>query len=285
MKLKLVFLLALVSSSLILSSTVIAISNDAEILELELQDTTNMTWPMLPGENLNDIARLFYPKNQAMQHQFITKTLRLNQQSQSNLNSATHFTAPTLLVIPTLKSLAYSKHKSNTSRKKPRIKKLQLSYDIGQEVAQMPAKLLQDYEWLISKNVFLKEELAKLNKKIVLLQTKLNNLKLIFDKTLNLGNMGLPSPVSPSPVSSSPVLPNIVSPNTVSPNIDSPATQLPASSKPIKKVFKNLSHAKFEIDLEGKKSAFVETNATQNLMLIILIAAILLVSSALALKK
>ena len=64
-----------------------------------------MTWPMLPGESLNDVARMFYPKNVEMQRLFIGKTLRLNAGTQSNLSMAQRFEKPTLLVVPTLKSL------------------------------------------------------------------------------------------------------------------------------------------------------------------------------------
>ena len=167
LNLNLVFLLALILSSLVLSTSIVAIADDALILDAELQDTNSMTWPMLPGENLNDVARLFYPKNQTMQQQFMAKTLRLSSNIQADLNPVKRFETPTLLVIPTLKSLSYSKNGTNESRKKPRKQKLQLSYDIGRTIEQVPAKLLQDYQWLVSKNAFLKEELAKLNKKII----------------------------------------------------------------------------------------------------------------------
>ena len=166
LNLNLVFLLALILSSLVLSTSIVAIADDALILDAELLDTNSMTWP-LPGENLNDVARLFYPKNQTMQQQFMAKTLRLSSNIQADLNPVKRFETPTLLVIPTLKSLSYSKNGTNESRKKPRKQKLQLSYDIGRTIEQVPAKLLQDYQWLVSKNAFLKEELAKLNKKII----------------------------------------------------------------------------------------------------------------------
>ena len=63
LNLNLAFLLALILSSLVLSSSIVAVADDALILDAELQDTNSMTWSMLPGENLNDVARLFYPKN------------------------------------------------------------------------------------------------------------------------------------------------------------------------------------------------------------------------------
>lgn len=282
----LVFLLVLVFSSLVLSSNVIAVVDDGLVLEAELQDVNSMTWPMLPGENLNDVAHLFYPKNQAMQRQFVAKTLRLSTNIQANLKPEKRFEEPTLLVIPTLKSLSPIK---KITRKKPRKQKqkLQLSYDIDQAMEQVPAKLLQDYEWLVSKNAFLKEELAKLNKKIIFLQTKLDGLKLIFDKTLNLANTGLPSTDSQSTDSQSTDLPG-----TASASADLPATNMPA-----KKLFKNLSNTKLEVEIVNKKSNILETmtartpaaeNATfsnTNLIIVAIASLVMLIAAALALKK
>ena len=284
-----VFLLALVLSSLLLSSKVIAISDDGLVLEAAQQDAASMTWPMLPGENLNDVARLFYPKNQAMQRQFIAKTLRLNTNNHANLNAAYRFEAPTLLVIPTLKSLSPI---TSIGRKKPRQQKLQLSYGIGQALEQVPAKLLQDYEWLVTKNIFLKEELAKLNEKIVFLQTKLTDLKLIFDKNLNFPTT-----------------------NTGALTANPPMSSLPADNLPAKKVFKNLSNTqsntepknrpniKLDVELVNKKSQAAPTenlqsptaippvagslfeNVNSNLMIAAIVALIMFVAAALALKN
>ena len=122
LNLNLVLLLLLILSGVALSTSVAAIADDALISDAELQDINSMTWPMLPGENLNDVVRLFYPKNQAMQRQFIAKTLRLSSNIQADLNPVKRFETPTLLVIPTLKSLSHSKNGTNVSRKKRRKK-------------------------------------------------------------------------------------------------------------------------------------------------------------------
>lgn len=145
-----------------------------------------MTWPLLPGESLNDLARLFYPKNRGMQRQFVFKTLRLNADIQADLNADKRFGMPVLLLIPTLKSLSKSTHVIQFGSKKTVKQKLQLSYNIKQIVEAVPEKLLQDYEFLRSKNAFLKAELANLNEKLVYLQAKLNEMKLLLDKTLAL---------------------------------------------------------------------------------------------------
>ena len=288
----LVFLLALLVG-LVLSANVAAIGDDGLVLDAELQDANSMTWPMLPGENINDVARLFYPKNQAMQHQFIAKTLRLSTNIQANLNSTQRFAEPTLLVIPTLKSLSHTK---KISLKKPRKQKLQLSYGIGQAVEKLPAKLLQDYQWLVSKNAFLKEQLAKLNEKITFLQLKLNDLKLRLDKTLHFPNTGSQTT-------------GAITTDSLTASTDVPTINQPINSLPAKKVFKNLSDIKpntkpnIEIELVNKKAEIAEADTTQNpiamppaassmfentnpnIMIAAIAALIMLIAAGVALKK
>lgn len=262
----LVFLVALVSGSLVLGSGVVANTNDSLILDNQSQglrsqdpDANSMTWPMLPGESLEDIARLFYPKNKAMQKQFVFKTLRLNADNQPNLNPSERFESPTLLVIPTLKSLSNGTRAIKSGRHKSNKQKLYLSYRIKPAVENVPAKLMQDYELLLGKNAFLKEELAKLNEKLVFLQTKLNELKLILDKTLSLPKMGMPN------------------------------NSLPTSKPPTDKVFKNLNKPA----IDKSQASMPEKSATSslfavlnnNLLMAVLALGLLAVLSVYLLKK
>ncbi len=240
--LKLNFLFVLVV--LALGCNVIASADDTLKFDASLtaaETASSMTWPMLPGESVNDVARLFYPKNSAMQQQFTAKTLRLNAETQLKAN--TRFDAPTLLVIPTLKSLSKNAAKIT---KKPNKKSLEMSYGLKQIVENVPQNLLQEYDQLVNKNAFLKEQLVKLNEKIVFLETKLSELKLIFDKTLTLPTNDLPvAPISIPVPASTPVPAQIEAtaavaamPTTV------PVTEPVASEPPAKKVFKNLNEVK-----------------------------------------
>jgi hypothetical protein len=213
----LVFLLALAISSHVAIADD-SLTLDSGALGSELENPNSMTWPMLPGENLNDVARLFYPKNKAMQQRFIFKTQRLSAEVQPNLKARDRFETPTLLVIPTLKSLSNSTRAIKSGQKKSNRQKLKLSYDIE----QIPAKLMQEYELLLSKNAFLKEELAKLNEKLIFLEAKLNELKLIWEKTLDLSNTDLPT--KPVPVDSQTVkkvFKNLNTPAELKPQVDS----------------------------------------------------------------
>lgn len=186
--------------------------------ELPEQDENSMSWPMLPGENLNEVARLFYPKNQYMQRQFVLKTLQLSKAVQPNLSSKRRFKEPTLLVIPTLKSLSSKAHPIKKASKKAKVQTLNMSY----QIEKIPEALLKEYEELVVKNEFLKQELAKLNDKLIFLQAKLNELKLQFDKTLDAPSMSV---LSDSQSSLSKPLEN----------------QTPAAQTSTKKVFKNLN--------------------------------------------
>ena len=58
---KLKFILACLLA-LIFGSNVLADANDSLALDSELQSeqgSNSMTWPMLPGESLNDVAHMF----------------------------------------------------------------------------------------------------------------------------------------------------------------------------------------------------------------------------------
>ncbi len=156
-------------------------ADDVLILDDGVENKNSMTWPMLPGESLNALAAKFYPNNKVMQRHFTAKTLRLNVETMPKLDADLDFLVPTAVVIPTLKSLSYqSPHKKSAG------KGLQLSYNIKSALESVPKGLLIEYENLIIRNTFLKEELAKLNEKLVFLQSKFNHLKLIFDKTLSV---------------------------------------------------------------------------------------------------
>lgn len=172
---------------MLLAYGVHANSEDALSLEadnLSRQASQTMTWPMLPGENLNALAAKFYPKNKGMRKQFVFKALRLNSETFPKLDANEDFVIPTAIVIPTLKSLSANagKFARNASSEQP----LHMSYNIKVVIERVPKSLLLDYEGLVTRNAYLKEELAKLNEKIVFLQNKLNDLKLILDRTLTL---------------------------------------------------------------------------------------------------
>ena len=186
MKLKLILVCML---ALIFGGNVWAQTADSLALENDLQsaqESNNMTWPMLPGESLNDVARLFYPKSVVMQRLFISKTLRLNTEKHAQLSAGARFAEPTLLVVPTLKSLSKNVQIKQAAAQKPRVSRLQITTDFESLLNKVPVKFKQEYEFWVSKNELLKQQLAILKQKIVFLESKLNNLTLVWEKTLSL---------------------------------------------------------------------------------------------------
>ena len=208
--------------------------------QLSAEDSAStMAWPAIPGESLNDIARLFYPKNKVMRQQFVAETLALNADIKPKLKASNPFTEPTLLQIPTLKSLSKKASAIKAKRAKLKRQNMQLSYNINQAASKLPAFLLQEYEALLAKNAFLKAELERLHTRLGVLQDKFNSLKLVFDKTLRLpANEAAPE---------TKVMPSNVASNTVDNTVTTPvsAAQAPVvvQAAPVKKVFKNLNQA------------------------------------------
>jgi len=169
----------------VLLATASVHAEDVLVLDDGVENKNSMTWPMLPGESVSDLAIKFYPKNKVMQRLFTAKALSLNYETMPKLNPNADFSVPTAVVIPTLKSLSYSTQVIKSAHQKSE-KNLQMSYNMMDAARRVPKSLLDEYEYLVTRNTFLKEELAKLNEKLVFLQSKLNDLKLILDKTISL---------------------------------------------------------------------------------------------------
>lgn len=190
---------------LILIGLLLANQVNAELDDLSLfhqwEDTEqSMVWPLLPDESVAQLAVKFYPKRPDMQRKFIAKTLQLNKDN-VRINAAdTKLSNIEAIKIPDLESLSAKAGSIKRSSKKADNQSLQLSYNIKTTTEKakdilkyIPAQLVQEYEALLERNAFLKEELEKLNRRIVFLESKLGELKLILDKTLTL-------PAAPKPL-------------------------------------------------------------------------------------
>jgi len=139
-----------------------------------------MSWPVLPGESVNQLAGLFYPGNQAMQKRFISKTLALSQEINPNLAADTVFKEPSTLIVPDLKALSKeSKSKAFKSehRRKSKFPALHLSYKIADSASfKVSPEMQADFDDLTKRNSKLKDELQKLNERLVKLQLVLSNM-------------------------------------------------------------------------------------------------------------
>lgn len=295
--------------ALVLVSSFVASANDALTLDNDLNSETvlseqknTMTWPMLPGESLNDVARLFYPTSKSMQQQFVAKTLKLSAEAAPNLKPAELFNEPTLLVVPTLKSLSKN---SPSKLSKTNKQALKMSYGLKQAIENVPEKLMREYEELFSKNEFLKQELAKLTEKIVFLENKLGELKLIFDKTLTLpGSSSTSTSAKTEALSSAteqninlPTVPTTTDPASLQTDAAAPNSALSANTPAAKKVFKNLNQTDKTADntrsQQNSQSTVIELPAepswldsiNTDLVKVALTIAALLLLAAFLLKK
>ena len=65
-----------------------------------------MDWPLQPGESIQDLSRLIYPKSQRMQQYFIADTIKLNVETQPELKATTVFEQQQQITIPSIKQLS-----------------------------------------------------------------------------------------------------------------------------------------------------------------------------------
>jgi hypothetical protein len=178
---------------LLLSNKVNAALDDLNLFHQREDTAQSMVWPLLPNESIAQLAAKFYPNNSAMQQKFIAKTLQLNKGNTHISGAGTKLSNIEAIKIPNLESLSAVAGTVKRSSKKADDQSLQLSYNIksttekAKEILKhIPAQLIQEYEALLERNAFLKDELEKLSRRIVFLESKLGELKLILDKTLTL---------------------------------------------------------------------------------------------------
>lgn len=165
---------------LVLHVSVFAETGAIPEIKVIQEDKDSMAWPMLPNESLRDLAQLFYPRQAGMQQLFVQKALRLNAKEYPGLSADDRFAALTPLRVPTLKSFAHAR----PIHKKLPAERLKMSYGIQSLQSKAMSGLLEQYQYLLSRNGFLKEEITKLNQQLARLQQKLQDLKRLFDNAL-----------------------------------------------------------------------------------------------------
>ena len=89
----------------------------AEEGTLPNSSSKSMEWQMMPGESLNSLSRLFYPKSSAMQRLFVASSVKLNREQMPELTGNFKFEDKTTVRIPTLIEL--SRHAPKKPRRKP----------------------------------------------------------------------------------------------------------------------------------------------------------------------
>lgn len=140
---------------------------------------TAMSWPMQQGESLNDVARLFYPKDQYMQRQFVVATLKLNHETRPDLNATDVFTQVKNITIPDIKALSSKRQRQSVQ------KKIQSVPAVTTTQSGISAKLQADYDQLVQRNALFKQELEKLNAKLAQLEQVFASLKIELMQLIN----------------------------------------------------------------------------------------------------
>lgn len=137
----------------------------------DIQDT--MTWPLLPGESVSQLATLFYPNNKPMQQVFIKQTLSLSQELHPQLSANKAADQVISIIVPDLKALS-----KQGGGDKPKASKLQMAHQMGEKsIAIVTEAMWREYEALKQSNQLLSENLEKLHTRLDKLQVTLNNVK------------------------------------------------------------------------------------------------------------
>lgn len=166
---------------------------------------TAMSWPMQQGESLNDVARLFYPKNRYMQRQFVVAAIKLNQETHPYLNAADAFTQVSTIIIPDIKVLSSKGQRQSVKAK------IQPVHAVTTTESGISAKLQADYDQLVQRNALFKQELEKLNAKLAQLEQVFASLKV---ELMQLIERSVPAP---QPVNSVALQKTVVAPTIAPP--------------------------------------------------------------------
>lgn len=139
-----------------------------------------LTWPLLPGENLRQLARLFYPDNTAMQAVFIRQSLALSRELHPQLAADQRFEQITSIVIPELKSISH--HGGSAPAKTGTLK---MARQLGEKSMAIVTEAMRlQYQALEQDNRQLDASLKTLDQRLQHLQKSVQNLTAATRKSM-----------------------------------------------------------------------------------------------------
>lgn len=168
-------LLALPSSNILNASENLAVGANEAIKQptSSIDNIPNLTWPLLPGENVHGLAVMFYPHNKAMQKRFIEATLQLSRDMNPGFTARTAYNQTTTIIIPELRALSLRHPKAANGGAR-----LKMSYRLAStELEQVTPAMQAEYEYLTQRNEKMKVQLTQLNERIAMQQAKIEELK------------------------------------------------------------------------------------------------------------
>jgi len=187
----------------------------------------SISWQMLPGDSINRLAALFYPRNTYMQQRFVAKTLALNRKRLGTLSPSQVYEETSVIVIPDLKHLSVQ---ANPVKAKPAaVENTDKMLEVG-SFAKPPGqtsfleKIQAEYDHLIQQNLQLKQELARLNQHLEGLQKTLGEMFVLARTILAQQSAAETSPV---PVSQNATL------SAPAAKTEAPASTMPTAPVPI----------------------------------------------------
>lgn len=162
-------------------------------------DTSNeefspaLTWPLLPGESLRQLAQLFYPDNTAMQTVFVHQSLTLSRELHPQLTADQHFEQITSVVIPDLRSISHHDGKAPA-----KTGALNMARQLGEKSMTIVTDAMrQQYQALVQDNQQLDTALETLHQRLQHLQQRIRQLTEATHKPVQ--NTPIEKPVYPLP--------------------------------------------------------------------------------------
>jgi len=199
------------------SNSLLAADDPADVPASE--QTPTLTWPLLPGENLKQLARLFYPDDSAMQAVFIRQTLAISRDLHPQLQADQRFDQITSIIIPDLKAL--SRHAG------PLVKKpgaLQMARQMDEKSTTIVTEAMwQQYQTLEQNNQQLQLALDTLNRRLDHLQQTVQELTLQTQQPLQ-------TPAADKPAITKPTSSKTAAPQPPAETANIPDTQVVTSS-------------------------------------------------------
>ncbi len=161
---------------------VLGLTHGRVVAEESSSDSSQtMTWLLLPGENLNQLAALFYPNNKHMQQVFIKQTLTLSQELHPELTANKAVNQLTSIIVPDIKAL--SKQGGSIE---PKPSALKMAHQMGERsVAIVTEAMWRDYEALKQSNLMLTQELEKLHARLDKLEATATKVKEAAQNLIN----------------------------------------------------------------------------------------------------
>lgn len=124
-----------------------------------------LNWPIQSGESIDDLARLFYPKNPVMQRHFAREAYQLNHEVLSGLTTSTVFQQETQILIPDIRHLS----RFSPDRSQIQGESSAKNFDT-QPQPKLTARQLTEIHQLHARNAVFQAELDVLSQKITQLQ-------------------------------------------------------------------------------------------------------------------